>query len=137
MTRDVILNKTEVIQRCLQRIEEVYGHQPANLRDFTKQDSIVLNLQRACEACIDLAMHLVAVNRWGIPQSSRDAFEFLFKHDVLDRHLTDRMKAMVGFRNVAVHDYQSINLAILQNILDHHLDDFRQFSKAVLKQVND
>ncbi len=33
---------------------------PENLEDFTKQDSIILNIQRACEASIDLAMHIVA-----------------------------------------------------------------------------
>jgi len=39
---------------------------------ITRQDSIILNLQRACEASIDAAMHLVRVKRLGIPQESRD-----------------------------------------------------------------
>ena len=56
---DVILNKTTTIERCLKRIHEVYEGNPENLTDFTKQDSIVLNIQRACEASIDLAMHVV------------------------------------------------------------------------------
>ena len=52
---DVILNKTTTIERCVKRIHEVYEDNPANLADFTKQDSIILNIQRACEASIDLA----------------------------------------------------------------------------------
>ncbi len=60
MESDVILNKITVIERCYARIKDVYANDPNNLTDFTKQDSIVLNIQRACEACIDLAMHVSA-----------------------------------------------------------------------------
>lgn len=77
MPDDVILNKLAVIKRCVQRIEEEYNGEPANLENYTKQDSIVLNLQRACEACIDVAMYLVSEKNLGLPQSSRDAFQLL------------------------------------------------------------
>ena len=132
MTDDVILNKLAVIKRCVLRIEEEYDHKPINLQNYTKQDSIILNLQRACEACIDLAMYLVSDRNLGLPQSSRDAFQLLQNHGLIDSDLCNRMKAMVGFRNIAVHDYQTIDTAILQSIIDHHLGDFRTFSDAIL-----
>lgn len=72
---DVILNKTTTIERCLKRIHEVYEGNPENLTDFTKQDSIVLNIQRACEASIDLAMHVVSERKLGVPKTSREAFK--------------------------------------------------------------
>ena len=75
MYDDIVLNKMEMINRCIKRVHEVYEGNPANLDDYTKQDSIILNLQRACEASIDLAMHVVAVKRLGIPQNSRDSFD--------------------------------------------------------------
>ena len=60
MVEDVIVNKTSIIERCLRRVREEYDDDPANLHDdITKQDAIILNLQRACQAAIDLAMHLV------------------------------------------------------------------------------
>lgn len=74
---DVIFNKISTIERCINRINDVYDNDFKNLIDYTKQDSIVLNIQRACEACIDLAMHIVSEKRLGIPQNSRDAFEVL------------------------------------------------------------
>ena len=40
---------------------------------------------------------------------------------------------MVGFRNIAVHDYQALDLDILEAILDKHIDDFKDFTKIVLK----
>ena len=65
MKNEVILNKISTIERCLKRIQDVYGNDPENLEDYTKQDSIILNIQRACEASIDLAMHIVAGKNWG------------------------------------------------------------------------
>ncbi|MDG5788873.1 DUF86 domain-containing protein [Evansella sp. AB-P1] len=132
MKSDVILNKINIIERCIRRINEEYANTPANLNNFTKQDSIVLNLQRACEASIDLAMHIVAEKKLGLPQTSRDAFTFLVEHDIISVSLSKKMQAMVGFRNIAVHDYQELNLVILQKILEEHLDDFTEYTKVIL-----
>jgi uncharacterized protein YutE (UPF0331/DUF86 family) len=66
----VILNKVSIIERCIKRIHEEYDNNPDHLENYTKQDSIVLNLQRACEASIDLAMHIVADKKLGLPQKS-------------------------------------------------------------------
>ena len=71
---DVILNKISVIERCIKRINEEYDNNPENLKNYTKQDSIILNIQRACEASIDLAMHIVSEKKLGIPQNSRDDY---------------------------------------------------------------
>ena len=69
MPDDVLLNKAATIERCLARIQEEYGNNEKNLvENVTKQDSIILNLQRACEASIDLAMHAVRKRELGLPQ---------------------------------------------------------------------
>ena len=133
MQNDVIMNKIQVIERCIQRIRAEYAGDSRNLDNLTKQDSIVLNIQRACEACIDLAMHLVSEKGLGIPQSSRDVFDILRKNGLLDEGLAGILMAMVGFRNIAVHDYQQLNLQIVQNIIDIHLDDLTRFAESVLK----
>ncbi|PET78063.1 hypothetical protein CN514_00265 [Bacillus sp. AFS001701] len=137
MNNQVILNKISTIERCINRINEVYDNNPLNLKDYTKQDSIILNIQRACEACIDLAMHLVAINKLGIPQSSRDAFDILVANTLISQDLSNKLKAMVGFRNIAVHDYQSVNLEIVEKIIENHLGDFTKFTKHILLQSND
>ncbi|HOK77090.1 MAG TPA: DUF86 domain-containing protein [Verrucomicrobiota bacterium] len=132
MPEDTQLNKADIIRRCLERIRDEYGGQGANLENWTKQDAIVLNLLRACEAAIDLAMHEVAERRLGIPQASRDAFAMLEQAGVITSELSRRMQAMVGFRNIAVHSYQQIQLPILSRILDDHLEDFEAFLNAIL-----
>ncbi|MCO0598004.1 DUF86 domain-containing protein [Peribacillus butanolivorans] len=132
MKNDVILNKVSVIERCINRVKDVYANDPENLKDYTKQDSIILNIQRACESSIDLAMHIVAEQRLGLPQTSRDAFDMLQTHSIIDENIAKRLKAMVGFRNIAVHDYQTINLDILEKIVDNHLGDFTDYTKQIL-----
>jgi uncharacterized protein YutE (UPF0331/DUF86 family) len=130
-TGDVALNKAAIIERCVRRARDVYAGSDANLTDdLTTQDSIILNIQRACEASVDLAMHLVRLHRLGIPQESRHAFDLLVDAEVIDRSLGDVLKRMVGFRNVAVHDYQSLNLAVVRAILARHLDDLLAFARV-------
>ncbi|MFH0068425.1 DUF86 domain-containing protein [Peribacillus sp. NPDC056705] len=133
MKNDVILNKISVIERCMNRVKVVYENNPKNLKDYTKQDSIILNIQRACEASIDLAMHIVAERKLGLPQTSRDAFDMLHEALIIDENAVKRLKAMVGFRNIAVHDYQTVNIDILQQIVANHLEDFTDYTKQILK----
>lgn len=134
MVDDVLVNKAAAIERAVLRALEEYGGDAANLRTHqTRQDAILLNLQRACEGSIDAAMHLVRVHRLGVPQDTRDAFDLLEKAGRLDQDLSSRLKKMVGFRNIAVHDYQKLNLDIVQRILDEHIEDFRAFSRLLLR----
>jgi uncharacterized protein YutE (UPF0331/DUF86 family) len=72
MIDNVILNKIAVITRCLQRIEEEYQYDEDRLQNYTIQDAIVLNLQRACQATIDLAMHFNSVHPPGLTELGRD-----------------------------------------------------------------
>jgi uncharacterized protein YutE (UPF0331/DUF86 family) len=134
MADDVVLNKAASLERCLQRIHEEYaGHDQNLVGNQTKQDAIILNLQRACETSIDLAMYVVSRRRLGIPQDSRDAFTLLQTAGVIPAELATRMQQMVGFRNVAVHEYTRVNLDIVRAIITIQLDNFRTFSSIMVK----
>ncbi|GAK04612.1 hypothetical protein JCM19037_3044 [Geomicrobium sp. JCM 19037] len=128
-----MLNKVTTIERCMKRVKEVYEDNPKSLFDFTKQDSIILNIQRACEASIDLAMHIVSIHKLGLPQTSREAFDLLEKHEYINAQTAKDMKSMIGFRDVAIHDYQKLNLDIMQGIIEHYLEDFIQYTKQIVK----
>lgn len=134
MADDVILNKAASIERCLQRIQDEYAGDKQNLlANQTKQDAIVLNLQRACETTIDLAMYVISQRKLGVPQDSRDAFALLQTGDILPADLAQRMQRMVGFRNVAIHEYTRLNLDVIHSIITKQLDDFRTFSSTIVK----
>jgi uncharacterized protein YutE (UPF0331/DUF86 family) len=134
MVDDVVLNKAATIERCLHRVVEEYAGNDANLAaNQTKQDAIILNLQRACETSIDLAMHVISRRRLGIPQDSRDAFTILQASGILPADLTVRMQHMDGFRNIAVHEYTRLNVDVVRSIITKQLDDFRLFSSTIVK----
>lgn len=136
MADDVILNKAASMERCLQRIVEEYADNQQNLvANQTKQDAIVLNLQRACETAIDLAMYVVSQRKLGVPQDSRDAFVLLQTAGMLSPDLVQRMQRMVGFRNVAIHEYTRLNLEVVHSIITKQLDDFRTFSSTIVKAL--
>ena len=134
MADDVLLNKAATIERGIRRVREEHAGDDGNLTsNQTKQDAIILNVLRACEAAIDAAMHLVRVRRLGIPQETREAFDLLERSGFLDAELARRLRSMVGFRNVAVHDYQKLNLEIVRRIVAERLDDLLKFSAALLR----
>ena len=133
MADDVLLNKAATIERCVARAREEYAANPTGFAtDFTRQDAAILNIQRACEAALDMGQHLIRRERLGVPQSARDVFALLSRGGWIDAALAEGLKRMVGFRNIAVHDYQALQLAITVRIIELHLDEFLQYSRALL-----
>jgi len=124
---DIVLNKVATIKRSLSRINEEFTDEHTFKNSYTKQDSVVLNIQRACEASINLANHLIKKNNLGIPQSSRDSFELIARNNIITSQTADNLKKMVGLRNIAVHDYQSLNIEILIAVIQKHLTDFDDY----------
>ncbi len=132
---EILVGKARVIERCVARVrEEYFGYESEFESNFTKQDSIILNLQRASEAAIDAANHLIKVRQLGAPQTSLEAFEMLVSAGLIDKALGEQLRKMVGFRNIAVHDYTSLNLQVVRKIIETHLSDFEKFAAWLLKQ---
>lgn len=135
MADDVLINKSATVERCVGRAREEYARNPGSFgTDFTRQDAAILNVQRACEAVLDMGQHIVRRERLGVPQSARDVFDLMARAQWIDVPLAESLKRMVAFRNIAVHDYQSLLLPILVNIITGHLDEFLAFTRIVLKR---
>ena len=131
---DVLLNKKISIERCIRQIRRYYSldsEQPFE-QDYLRQDAIAMNLQRAAELCIDIANLQVRKNKLGLPQDSRESFSLLQQAGLIGEALTGKLKAMVGFRNVLVHEYRELNLNIMIDIIENHLDDLLEFADAML-----
>lgn len=128
---EILLNKAATIERCVTRIRTERSRQVSDEIAQTVEDSIVLNIQRACEASIDAAMHVVRLRELGIPQDRRDAFRLLAEAKIIDQGLCGALQRMVGFRNIAVHDYQRIARPVIDHIVEHGLDDLLRFARAL------
>jgi len=127
---DIMFQKAVVIGRCLDRIREEYNWSPA-LDNPTHVDAMVLNIERACQAAMDIAAHIVARHRLGIPRSAADTFEMLYNRRIIDRDVLRSMQAMTGFRNIAVHQYQDLDKDILRHIATRGHRDFVVYCKAL------
>jgi uncharacterized protein YutE (UPF0331/DUF86 family) len=130
---EVVQNKLHIIQRCLNRVKEEYSNNPSNLLNYTKQDAIILNIQRACQTSISLAMYIVSLKKWGLPKESREAFDLLYEYQLLDEHLWKKCRQMVGFRNLAIHEYEKLELDIIQNVVEYGMSDIRTFADTILQ----
>ena len=132
MDRELIEQKLESLRRALQRVNDKCPESAEILaRDFDKQDIVALNLTRAVQLSVDIGSHLIADTDSPPPTTMGQVFEVLTESGMIDAELADRMKKAVGFRNLAVHNYEEINWAIVFSIATLRLDDFRLFAKAV------
>ncbi len=134
--KDVVIAKTASIQKCLRRIKEITGLNPASLEEINVQDIFVLNLQRAVQSTIDLAAHVIASEGLGVPDTIKDNFLRLEQAGIISNDLSKKLQAMVGFRNIAIHDYQAINVEILKTILSKHLKDLEEFYTVIIVHFN-
>jgi len=112
------------------------GYEKEFQTNYTKQDSIILNLERLSQATIDIATHIIRVKKLKVPKRSREVFTILEESEIVSKEISSNMQSMVGFRNLAVHDYQNLNLDIVEAIITKHLSDFEQFSKEILAIQN-
>ena len=128
----VVLNKIESIERCVKRIDEIYGGDMERLNDYLYQDAIVLNIQRACQQSIDLSMYLCSKLAFGIPKASRDSFTLLKKNGVITENTSNLMEKMVGFRNVVIHEYQAVELEVIKFVVEKGVGDFLKYTKEIL-----
>ena len=135
MHDDVLLNKAAVIERCVARAREEYGADPASFAtNITRQDAAAINIQRACEACLDMANVMIRKHRLGLPQSAKDVFNLLAGAGYIETGLAENLQRMVGYRNIAVHDDQKLLLPITFAVIKTHLDDFLAFSELIVKR---
>ena len=93
---DVLLAKFASILKRLNRVQEDFENENTFRNNITKQDAVVLNLQRACEASIDIANHSVKEKRLGLPKFARESFELLSKNELIQAETTRGMRNMIG-----------------------------------------
>jgi uncharacterized protein YutE (UPF0331/DUF86 family) len=135
MTDAVLARKAQTIERCVLRARQEYAAAGAGfITDYTRQDAAILNIQRACEASLDMAQRVISVQGWGMSDSAKGLFVMLQQRGVIDAELSLSLSHMVGFRNIAVHDYEVLNIAIVEHIISKQLDDVLRFSQSILQQ---
>lgn len=130
---EVVIHKIASIQKCVSQVRSYYSQdrQIEFEKDFLLQDAIAMNLQRACELAIDLANYTVKLAKLGLPKQSREGFEILTKERIVSPEIATKMIKMVGFRNTLVHQYQQVNIELMVEIIEVHVEDLLVFADQI------
>ena len=133
MDKLILEKKVDSILRCLNRIDDrIPDSEYDFLRDFDAQDVVILNLTRAVQLSVDIATHILSTTNQPVPSTMAEAFISLERINIISAEIADKMKRSVGYRNVAVHNYDDIDLSITYDIANNHLGDFKEFIKQIL-----
>jgi uncharacterized protein YutE (UPF0331/DUF86 family) len=128
----ILSGKLESLRRCIKRIEDKKPVDVDHLiQDPDLQDILVLNLTRAVQLSVDIGSHIISDTDETAPQTMGEVFTTLNKIDVISLKTCEQLKKAVGFRNIAVHNYETINWEIVYAICEQFLDDFRRFSQEI------
>ncbi|MDZ7703217.1 MAG: DUF86 domain-containing protein [Trueperaceae bacterium] len=138
MVDDIVLNKKVTIERCITQIRAYYARDDGLSfeEDYMKQDAIGINLQRLCESAIDIANRWIRVEKLGVPRSSAEAFALLHRAKRISKPMSQGLQAMVGFRNVLVHNYRELDLNIMLDVIHNHLNDSLAFANLALDALS-
>ena len=99
------------------------------------QDIVALNLTRAVQLCVDIGAHLIAGKEIPPPETMGSTFDVLADLKYITPALAMRLKKAVGFRNIAIHNYQTIDWEIVHAIATRNLNDFSDFAQAVAEKI--
>lgn len=133
---DIVTAKIQSIQRCIGRAREEYRLAGDSFRaDYSRQDAAVMNITRACELAIDLANFMIKTVKLGVPASSAESFELLARKKIIPSPLEKKMVGMVGFRNIAVHEYRKLDIEIVEAIIQTGFDDLIGFTDCLMEYL--
>ena len=134
MASPVVHEKLESLRRCLDRIRQ---RRPDSVQALTDdadiQDILSVNLTRAVQLCVDIATHTLVTTDQPPPETMGQSFDRLASAGVISKSVAERMKAAVGFRNIAIHSYREIDWEIVFAIVTEHLNDFEDFARAIVE----
>jgi uncharacterized protein YutE (UPF0331/DUF86 family) len=133
MDSHVIQNKLISLKRCIERIESKI---PPELTVFINshdlQDIVLLNLQRAIQISVDIAAHITSEMDFKVPSTMAESFQILFELGVISKGTANRMQKSIGLRNIAVHEYTSLNWDVVYRVATTCLNDFRDYASEIV-----
>ncbi len=132
MDKQLIAEKIDSLIRCIKRVIDKRPDTVEQLAaDVDLQDIITLNLSRATQLTVDIAVHIISVSDSAVPGTMAETFDVLATNGILTGKVASRMKKAVGFRNIAVHNYQKIDWHIVFNICHKNINDFKDYVKEI------
>ena len=132
MDEMLIFRKMEALGRCVDRIRSKRGFTHEELlRNYDLQDILSVNLQRAVQLSVDIALHMLSELSGTLPDTMGETFIALREHGVISERTANALRSSVGLRNVAVHDYVTVNWQIVHDVAERHVEIFAEYMREV------
>jgi len=138
MDKNVIearLKKLDDYQKSLQRFQGL------SLTEYREDDDVQTiverKLQLAIQTCIDISNYIIARKNLHIPDEEENIFQVLAQNGIMKDSLAERMKGMVNFRNILVHEYMEIDSELVHQNLSQNLQDFDEFARSIVDYLED
>jgi uncharacterized protein YutE (UPF0331/DUF86 family) len=104
--------------------------------DWKTQRIVERTLHILIEACVDIANHIISDQEMRLPTGYADTFKVLMENKVIGKNLCGTLEKMARFRNVVVHQYETIDPTIVVSILHRDLRDFEKYKKSIIKYLS-
>ena len=131
---DLVSKKLALIETYVRELVTLAN--PDRIAEDLREERFVEHtLQIAVQAALDVASHVASDERWQEPRTNQELFELFARHGWIDAELARSLRAAVGFRNVLVHGYASVDKAVVRDVLENHLQDLTAFAAAVRQRL--
>jgi uncharacterized protein YutE (UPF0331/DUF86 family) len=130
---NIVASRIQRIRECvgfLQKIAAITTEETF-LNDPILAGSAERYLQVAIQAVLDICNHIVADLGLEAPSEYRQVAEILASQKILPVRLARKITAMIGLRNVLVHEYLKVDRKLVYTIIKSDLGDFAKLIKAV------
>ena len=127
---DLIAKKLAVVETSVAELRSLA--RPADIaRDKVQERFVEHTLQIAIQAVLDVASHIVSDERLGEPRTNREMVDMLERNGWVPGDLAATLRRMVGFRNVLVHGYDTVDVAVVREIVEARLEDLLRFVSII------
>jgi uncharacterized protein YutE (UPF0331/DUF86 family) len=127
---DLVAKKLALIETYVRELQTL-ARLDDIAEDVREERFVEHTLQLAVQAALDVASHIASDDRLGEPRTNYDLFVLLERASWIDSKTALAMRKAVGFRNVIVHGYAGVDLQVVRDVVEHHLDDLLTFTASI------
>lgn len=133
LEKNIVEGKLARLREYIDLLENFEVGEDEFLQSKDSQHLLVFRLTRCVELAIDIATHLVASMKLPRDETAAEVFQTLSDKKILNKSTSDAMSKAVGFRNIAVHEYDSVDFDLGRIYQDYRKDtkDIKKFAKEV------
>lgn len=125
-------DKVDEFHRYLKDLEEdLPKKEEAYIQNRMRRRAIEKDFELTCESLIDICNLIIAGKNLQKPSDNKESIQRLYENSIINQETTNKLKNMVGFRNLLVHRYGKIDHKESYQHLKNGIEDLHKFLKRI------